>query len=62
MSQYSTKVEFDAQAIKELSAPFSMGELQHDHAFSWAPTQTPTNSEDRFFAVPMQSPSLGRSD
>lgn len=59
MSQYSISVDFDLQAIKDLSTPFSIGQLRHEHAFSWSPTTTPTNSEDRFFAVPMQVPVPG---
>jgi len=57
MLKYTITVKFDSATIRDLTAPFSVGALRHEHAFSWSPTQTPTNGEDRFFAVPMQVPS-----
>lgn len=49
-------IKLEHAAIAELSTDFTIGRLQHGTMSSWAPTQTPTHQEDRFFEVAMQAP------
>jgi hypothetical protein len=56
MSQYCKVIDLRAEGLVAVTSAVSVGELKHQESFSWSPTATPTNGEDKFFVVPTAIP------